>query len=236
MKISYFKSFIITLIFIVLVIIDNELKLYKYGIPFITLSYFVACLFLIDRKIIDYKLLKFKAKDVFMVIISAIGFYIVNLILSIVPYIITSNKITIPIDVVYSVKNITILILIVPIAEELFFRGLLTHGISLVHNNKSAVLVSSIIFALLHYYSGGILIAFLGGLYFGYIYVKTENIFLSIIAHIFANTIILFDERIIEFITNKIDLTSNIFMLLVLFIIGVTVCIFSLKKISPAGS
>lgn len=232
MRISYFKCFLITIIFLIWIILVNEFNIYAYGLPLIALSYLIVCLFVIDYKIFNYSLLKFK--NIWLIIISVIGFYIINLIISFIPYFITSYEIAQYEHVTYSVKDIFILIFIVPIAEELFFRGFLAHGISLVYNNKSAILLSALVFGLLHYYSGGILIAFLGGIYFGYIYIKTKNIYLSIIAHTLINMMVLYNEESVKYFISKIDITSNTYAVLGFLFLGLIICFLSLKKMGKS--
>src|SRR5699024_10566263 len=72
------------------------------------------------------------------------------------------------------------LVIIVPIFEELFFRSLIFSGVKKVHTDVLALLSSLLIFGFFDiYYLGSTVF----GLWVGWVYLKTNNILLSIIAH-----------------------------------------------------
>lgn len=82
---------------------------------------------------------------------------------------------------------------IYPIIEEIFFRKCLAKGLYNLYGFKRALLISSAIFAILHFFSGnGILIVFMIGLFLGYIYLRTNSILLSILIHSFSNFLVLY--------------------------------------------
>jgi len=84
-------------------------------------------------------------------------------------------------------------IVIFPIIEELFFRRVISQKIYLKKGFHQALWISSILFSIAHIYSSTNLIgAFLVGLFLGYIYLKTDNIWLSIFAHALFNALLLF--------------------------------------------
>lgn len=84
-------------------------------------------------------------------------------------------------------------IVIFPIVEELLFRRIISQKIYLKKGFHQALWVSSILFSIVHIYSSTNLIgAFIAGLLLGYIYLKTDNIWLSIFAHALFNSLILF--------------------------------------------
>jgi hypothetical protein len=71
-----------------------------------------------------------------------------------------------------------IAVLIAPIAEEIFFRGFLL--------KKVGILISAVIFALLHFAYGSIVeitVAFVIALLLSYLFIKTKSLWPSIIAH-----------------------------------------------------
>ena len=74
------------------------------------------------------------------------------------------------------------------IFEEILFRRILAQKLYNRLGLKKAVWTSALIFGLAHVYTEtGILSAFIGGASFAYIYLKTNNIYLSITAHLLYN-------------------------------------------------
>lgn len=78
--------------------------------------------------------------------------------------------------------------IIVPIAEELIFRGVLFKRLSYVTSTRLAVLISSLIFGVMH----GNLVQFVYASVLGaimcFVYIRCKNILAPILFHIFANT------------------------------------------------
>lgn len=122
------------------------------------------------------------------------------------------------------------LLIIAPIAEEIALRGIVFTRIEKTANAVTAIIVSSILFGLLHFMAGGIVLvigAMLMGSVFGYIFYKFQSLWVCIIAHAVAN--------LPDFILyNKPDISRcvlwglGIFFACV-FIMGV--CIIQLKSI-----
>lgn len=79
-----------------------------------------------------------------------------------------------------------------PIGEELFFRRFLITSWSPVLSTKWAVFLSSLLFAVLHFYLIQFIPVLLAGIALGLIYVRTNNILIPIIAHSVVNTVVLF--------------------------------------------
>lgn len=77
--------------------------------------------------------------------------------------------------------------------EEIIFRGYLLEVFKKISNKKGlAILFSSVLFGIMHYYQGpsGILITTIAGFIFGYIYVKSNyNLFLLFTIHGIADSI-----------------------------------------------
>lgn len=79
---------------------------------------------------------------------------------------------------------------IAPVAEEITFRGLIMTKLRKVFSAPIAILVSALLFGLIHFMAGGVVTvihAFLGGLIFALVYEKTQSILPAIVAHFFAN-------------------------------------------------
>ena len=108
--------------------------------------------------------------------------------------------------------------LIGPIGEELIFRGIIQRGLYQTLKPKWSILISSILFMLVHQPSQYPL-AILIGILFGYVYFKTDNILLPIILHIITNNI----STLIAFILFKYNFTQD--YLLFVSIIGVIISV-----------
>ena len=79
-------------------------------------------------------------------------------------------------------------VVIAPVTEELLFRAGIYSYIKVKFGNKSALVISSLIFAVLHLYIPiDFLSCVLAGVVFAIIYDKTGTIWYSIIAHVLCN-------------------------------------------------
>jgi len=74
-----------------------------------------------------------------------------------------------------------------PILEEILFRGILLKGLLTSNSPKKAIIISSIIFGLIHGQPVMIAGAILLGSFLGYIYYKTNSLGLTILMHFAAN-------------------------------------------------
>lgn len=166
-------------------------------ISYLLLFIYFFCLY---KKEILNDIKKFNKETIFKTIFYFItGFiimisfnYIINYI--IIPNGISNNEIgnrnlLLNNKIIYSI----LLCIIIPFIEEIIFRLSLKKTIK---NKYLFLIISSTIFALLHLLSNTKLIEllyfipyFILGLTFGTIYIKTNNIFSSILSHIFNNTL-----------------------------------------------
>lgn len=83
--------------------------------------------------------------------------------------------------------------LIAPVTEEMVFRGALLKVLS-PYGSKSAIIISAVLFGAIHGNLQQFPIAFLLGLLFGFISIKTGTIFYTIILHMFNNAYSVTDE------------------------------------------
>jgi len=86
-------------------------------------------------------------------------------------------------------------LIVSPIVEELFFRGLLLSSFKRRYDNTKAILFSSLLFGMSHLkmdatFVSAFVDAFLSGCLFGWIFVTTQNIRASIFAHFFWNILV----------------------------------------------
>ena len=76
-----------------------------------------------------------------------------------------------------------------PILEELLMRGFILNGLSVNYGIIVALLISSILFALLHFNIAQIIPSFICGIILGLIYLYTDSILSCIFAHMGYNLI-----------------------------------------------
>ncbi len=79
--------------------------------------------------------------------------------------------------------------LLAPIIEEILMRGFLLYGLSIHYGKPKALLVSAILFALLHFNLEQTLSALLCGITLGLLYLYTNSTFCCILAHMGYNLI-----------------------------------------------
>lgn len=77
--------------------------------------------------------------------------------------------------------------ILAPILEEFIFRGIILRGLLESYSKKFSILISSVIFAIVHLSPSQILGAFIFGLFFGLVYSKTRSLGYTIILHFLAN-------------------------------------------------
>lgn len=78
-------------------------------------------------------------------------------------------------------------VIIVPITEEIFFRGIILQGFLKNYKPTVAIFLSAIIFGLVHMNPGAMITATVGGLLTGWIYWKTNSLLPCIMLHFLNN-------------------------------------------------
>ena len=109
--------------------------------------------------------------------------------------------------VVYFLFFINICIL-APIYEELLFRGILLRRFTLRWSPQKSIIISSIIFGIIHLNPINIVFAFALGCVLGYAYLKTKNIFVPMLLHSFSN-FLAFLQYVYTNQTANLDLPST---------------------------
>jgi len=79
--------------------------------------------------------------------------------------------------------------LVAPFTEEFLFRGVILNGFIKNYSIKKAVLVSSILFAVIHLNPWQFISAFIAGIYLGWLYINTKNLTTCLLAHGVFNSI-----------------------------------------------
>jgi len=104
---------------------------------------------------------------------------------------------------------------VAPIYEEIIFRGLLLKGMSKSINKWTALVISALLFALVHMNVPQGINAFFLGLTLGFIYLRTGSIYLSIFAHFVNNFLAVFISSIFSLISGKYAIEIHGLFLLV---------------------
>ncbi len=144
----------------------------------------------------------------------------------------TTATVTIPTFTTFSDYFFAILLICIlpPIGEELIFRKVLCDSLEGIDQWK-IILLSGAFFSLTHYNLAQTFHQFITGCIFAYIYLKTRNLTLPILAHIINNILALFITRI----TGE-GIWNNIITLIISFGIGLillTISLTLLKKHNP---
>ena len=87
----------------------------------------------------------------------------------------------------HSLATTVAAVFLMPICEELFFRGTLFSLLDKIIPTKLAAVLSSLVFALAHTGISGVLTAFVSGMILSYIYKKEGSLSLIILCHVANN-------------------------------------------------
>ena len=115
------------------------------------------------------------------------------------------------------------LALLPAIVEELIFRKTLCDTY-VKQNPIGGIILSAAVFALMHMNLRQIPYAFVGGLFLGWIYVTTQSVFTSIIAHFTINgASVVFGKIAADFSTKTAMDTGSVIWTGIMYVIGITV-------------
>jgi|SRR5690554_819525 len=153
----------------------------------------------------------FRIEYLLPIVIGIIGLFIINYFIPKLIYNLMDWESTIKIHRTKSelIRYIG-LIFVLGILEELYFRRIIAQKLFNSKGFSKAVWISAFIFGFAHIITGsGLFVVFLGGLLLGYIYLKTKSIWMSIIAHISYNLLLLFispflDKKSTDFFSYQI--------------------------------
>ncbi|MBB1192159.1 hypothetical protein DNC80_00540 [Flavobacterium sp. SOK18b] len=79
------------------------------------------------------------------------------------------------------------IVIAAPILEELIFRGIILNGLLKSYSPLKSIIISSLLFGLMHLNPGQFIGASMGGILSGWVYFKTKKITLPIIIHMTNN-------------------------------------------------
>jgi len=197
-----FQSILMTLILIVtsllvIVLFDNYLNVFFLDSNLFSFvkdfcSYFIAFLILnliARKKINSYPFKLSSIKIVLLVILVSICFAIA---IGIPSYFflyvnIDYSHILIVKTAKLSILGLISIIAITPLFEELIIRGIMLDGLLKNNSWKKAVIITTILFILIHFDLLKTPSLIFSGLFLGWLYYKTKNLVLTIIVHSFNN-------------------------------------------------
>lgn len=84
-----------------------------------------------------------------------------------------------------------LLVIVAPLSEELLFRGIILRGLLSRYRPMSAILLSSMLFALMHLNPWQTISAFTLGLIYGWFYLRTGSVWPGVVGHAINNGIAL---------------------------------------------
>lgn len=97
--------------------------------------------------------------------------------------------------------------LIAPIAEEIIFRGYLLNRLSFKLGVKKAIIISSIVFGILHLQS--VFGATIMGISLCILYLKTKSLIVPTIVHMVANILVVFKDTLLFISPSKLSTSST---------------------------
>jgi membrane protease YdiL (CAAX protease family) len=112
-------------------------------------------------------------------------------------------------------------IILAPIAEEMFFRGIVLRNIAKV-SQRYAIFFSALIFGLMHGNPYQMILGFLIGIVLGYVTVKTGSIIPSIICHM-ANNIVASIPDMFSLVDEKLSDPIGIALMVLFLLAGLAV-------------
>ena len=125
--------------------------------------------------------------------------------------------------------TLTFCIAVVPsVCEEILFRGYLMQNINQKHSQGIAIIVSALIFAIIHLNPITFIPIFILGLYLGTLFYLTGSILPAILLHFLNNFIVILSVN--YYYGEQVNIT-NIWFGIVTLIIGIIIMVLSIKGI-----
>jgi membrane protease YdiL (CAAX protease family) len=235
LKISYTKAMLFTVFIIISQYLITKIDFNILKIILSIFMYLLFTYFMIFKKSNNLKINPSVGKmDVFFSFLGVIGMILLNFSVPTIFNLIIHENIEVSPESVINISTIIIAmkIIFIPFVEELYFRKTIMEGLTNSYGYKNALLMSAFLFSLAHIFtSSGLLIVFLSGVFLGYIYNKTKNLYLVFFLHFFNNLVIFFISPKIVMYLSRISFSFSLYVLLGILAIGIFL-IFTIRKIS----
>lgn len=123
--------------------------------------------------------------------------------------------------------------LLVPIFEEIGFRGVLLGGLLRAKWHRwLAIPLSAMVFAVFHMSPLTFLGLTLGGIIYGWLFWRTKSLIPSMICHIVNNTIAVCAEAVIFYFTGSTETTTTPTIDVIIIVISIALVLFTLTMIN----
>ncbi len=212
-KVFYIENFIILLIYMILIYIENHFRFIK----------------IFDRKPENF----IYSRLIYKIVLLTISFYFIIYFSQILLLISTQNLTVLQHKSIYNFNffiELLLSIFLYPFFEELFFRKSILQNLTKKYSTKKSIIITSLLFSFAHIFNdqAGLIPIFLAGLLLGYVYVRFGFI-ASFISHSISNLI----GFIIIPSMNKIlsDINYNIYIILSLFFVSILLFAVYLNKL-----
>ncbi|EET85545.1 Abortive infection protein, partial [Clostridium carboxidivorans P7] len=175
------------------IFIFNGVKILLIFTVLINLFYYWYSIIIDEKNICKKTPKKITIKNVFYITIALLGFRIISSYLTIfilAPF----SKVLMPkfmLKAVSETIEISFFIyvcIIGPAMEEFVFRGVILTGLLKKYSVKKSIIISALLFGIMHLNGIQFINGFLLGVLLGYIYVRTKSIYLCMYSHILFNT------------------------------------------------
>jgi membrane protease YdiL (CAAX protease family) len=130
-----------------------------------------------------------------------------------------------------------LMVIAAPILEELIFRGIILDGLLKKYSPIKSILISSLLFGLVHLNPWQFVTGLIVGIFSGWVYYRTRSLSFSIIIHAAANLsgflmryFIDFDSSMDDTLLEMYGGVTNLILAIVGSVLIVTVCIYYLRK------
>lgn len=139
----------------------------------------------------DLRLSSAKIAALIFLSVIAIQIGIVSPVVSLIPMPESMKGIFLEFAMRNSIFSFIAIVIAAPVLEELIFRGIILNGLLKRYSPLKSIVISSILFGVVHLNPWQFVAAFVIGMFSGWVYYKTNKLALSILIH-FANNLFAF--------------------------------------------
>jgi hypothetical protein len=130
-----------------------------------------------------------------------------------------------------------LMVVAAPVLEELIFRGIILDGLLKQYSPARSILISSLLFGLVHLNPWQFVSGFIIGIFSGWVYFRTRSLTLSVLVHASANLtgflmryVIDVDASMDDTLSEMYGGFSNLIAAITASILVVSICIYFLRK------
>lgn len=211
-----------------MLILNSIMALAIFAVTIILFYWWYVIAIIDEKDIYEKNLKKFTIKNVLYLTIAVLGFRIISN--DLVVFILSPfSKVLMPkfmlkaINETIQISSLVYVCITGPAMEEFVFRGVILAGLLKKYSVKKSIVISALLFGIIHLNGIQVINAFFLGIFIGYIYVKTKSIYLCMYFHILFNAL--------EFIFIYLPKIHNLFVTILFAIIGFIFIIYGIKKI-----